>query len=380
MQANVNILAQSQVACDSILIVDWTPDAEALTFLERLVTTGLSAFGTRSDVQMLPALVPDAHMFALAATIMIHPAFTTRAQTFEQYIKARQAAMSLMRTTNAILGPVNSGFTNALAFKSSADIRASVKSKRRQEFDANYDSDGTPDPFGDSDLTRSIFANKDSLFAQGSSFWEAIGWAFNCSVVNQRRWPYWKQWLDVFCTILEDDWKERSKIARDSLSSVEYKEGEWALQSLIMLYLQENPTGSEVKGYLRAILANGSEKAINEFNEVWEHETKEPRKMDKDKRGKDVDIDNDEYGDFELDSSQLFQDQSIEDTPKVDYNGRQEIELRASFGGPEARMLRWRLLSLVSRNRSDFCNELTSADAQSCLDSSATLYFCGAGP
>ena len=101
------------------------------------------------------------------------------------------------------------------------------------------------------------------------------------------------------CEVLEDDWNERKRM-NDRTSNTDDK----ALKdSLIFRYITETTAGyGRNRRILRAIFADGGSSASNEFREVFHHELKKP-KQDKNtkKREIQVNIDEEQYGDYLID-------------------------------------------------------------------------------
>lgn len=123
---------------------------------------------------------------------------------------------------------------------------------------------------------------------------------------------------------------------------------------------------------MRAILADGSPKALAEFGEIWKDETKPPRRKKEARRGRkrQLDLDQGNYGDYDEDSDAPTPDNSSQRSGSTsrrsrgisdraappgelsDENGREQTPRPSGiegFGGVESVMLRQRLLALLVR-------------------------------
>jgi hypothetical protein len=177
-----------------------------------------------------------------------------------------------------------------------------------------------------------------------------IGWAFNCSVKHRKRWEYWRIWLKYMLDVLEADWDERSHLNEDSLEN-----------SMLMRYLLDAGTSSSmIKRVVKSVLANGDVDASRAYPEVFDNETRDwttsagtKRKrefkvdLEEDKYGDYVKDEDDELGDDVLDSSQP--QQSSQDLPALanEIPDRDASGSALLMGGPEAVVLRLRVLALV---------------------------------
>ncbi|KAL2157002.1 hypothetical protein VTH06DRAFT_8622 [Thermothelomyces fergusii] len=101
-----------------------------------------------------PTLIPPPSQIALLATLIVHPAFTSRAPEISN-IHAASHALSYLR-----------GLLSTLLFRRAPD------------------------------------------------FWAVLGWCFRCAAEHPRtRWRHWRVWLDLVVAVLEADLDER--LARD---------------------------------------------------------------------------------------------------------------------------------------------------------------------
>jgi hypothetical protein len=97
---------------------------------------------------------------------------------------------------------------------------------------------------------------------------------------------------------------------------------------------------------MRAILADGSEKAVNEFGEVFKNETKERKKEPVAlKARKPLNIDEDKWGDYDVreDEDEVMIDAEWEQLPEPDTD-ENDTDI-------DANNVRQRFLALVSCSR-----------------------------
>lgn len=313
-------------------------DLQGLQFLNQLLTAGNS-----NTSQVVAAYVPLPQQLALAATLAVHPQFTTRARSDEDLHIANKA-LQFLHNVNTILGPIHGNFSSGFAFESFFD------SRRRARRAA-----GSPSPDSDEEEggIRSAFANGKCLFSQVgvNDIWQIVGWAFNCSITQERRWERWKLWLQLLLDVLEDDWEEREEWVRKSGSEQHYS------KSLIMQYLRNARGRTERRRIMRAVLADGTEKSLSEFHAVFENETKE-RKVSAVKQ-KELNLEKDQWGDYDMDDD----DDEVADSPDSKSGAKVEsahVKSSDHLGGSESIHLRQRLLTLVSILAS--CNDLCRAD------------------
>lgn len=238
-------------------------------------------------------------------------------------------ALKFLHNVNKVIGPVKANFATAFTFQS-----LNTRQSRRRF------ADSPREEIENEGYIRSAFASEKSLFAQVDDVWQVIGWAFNCSIAWKSRWERWKLWVELFLDIVEDDWKERGKIASGNRSIGPLRE------SLLMQYLTRVKGRTERRRLMRAVLADGGKKAMSEFPEIFENETKE-RKVRVPQESRELNLDQDQWGDYGIDeeedeftenASPLSED--LEDTPSPHSN---------DFGGLESVLLRQRFLMLVCK-------------------------------
>jgi len=294
------------------------------------------------------------------ATLAVHPMWTNRA-TEPENVKIANDALFLLEHVNSIVGGTNANFTSAFKFLDKFDFR-----DRRRRTGDHVDS-----PEEDGKLKIKL-ANQNAIWNLAEDFWRVVGWAFNCSCQHPKRWEIWRPWLEFMLDALEDDLRER-------ISAVEplREDGKEAAantllsESLIAQYCLATGDGRASKRrVMRAILANGCKKGLDEFHEIWKNETKPPKekKMEELVSKKKIDFDNDEYGDYmDMDDSEEEED-DLPSTPKAttsarssrkrgrpssatpDVDAESEYSASSDYGGYEAVHLRQRLIALVSES------------------------------
>ena len=260
--------------------------------------------------------------------------------------------MRLLHATNDVLGPVNARFGAAFSF-TAAGHASRGSSRRRHQY--GYDGSGsTPhSPVGSDDLdfghqqgdgtggVRSSsaldmpLATTSSLFARADDFWHMVGWAFNCSVRHPMRWQRWKLLLGFLLDSIEDDLAVRTAAASDTnnrSAKAQMEEDERTndtqagqntvpllTDSLLLRYCSNAEGRTGRRRVMRAILADGSDRSMREFREVFLKETaekkkehEEDREKEKHKEGKrELNFDEGLYGDYDSSEDEL----SIEKQP-----------------------------------------------------------------
>ncbi|KAJ5971998.1 uncharacterized protein N7479_001916 [Penicillium vulpinum] len=299
------------------------------------------------------AIIPLPQHLAVAATMLVHPRTTTLAQS-EYEKEAPNAALRFLRLTNSLVGPMDAKFNLAFCFSQFASSR---QGKRRGESPMHVENDNP-----DTRPLNTKFNKAASLWHSAEDFWHAVGWAFNCSVLHPARWERWQIWLQFMCDVLEDDWNERERkylAAKENqrgasvLSEISGKSEREASQgaesrnelgtepgtdsakkgkrrgrkpkvvvmeahddlgifreSLIFRYIASNTTAGRNRRILRAIFANGKSN-LGEFKEVFKDETRIPipeqDSHNKKKRAGDINLDKDDYGDYQNSSDEDFE-------------------------------------------------------------------------
>ncbi|KAL8775009.1 MAG: hypothetical protein Q9209_000488 [Squamulea sp. 1 TL-2023] len=310
----------------------------ALNLLSTLLTSG-----TASTIST-PALLPPSQHLALVATLAVHPSLTTRAQSDDR-LQASNLALEYLRLLLDLVGPINGNLGEAFAF-STVETSSRRGARRRTTGD---DLSPTKD---DLDRIDSELANAGSVWVRAQDFWHITGWAFNCSLLHEKRWEIWQLWLQYMVDVLDTDWTLRAQMRmEDSDNEQDPRE-----RSLIVQYLNGGDTPArQERRILRAIFADGTLKSTAEFPEIWRNETKERKKdADNKKAESRLDIEADNWG--------LYMSNSSSSSELVDaHRPRSSVaaasgtdspttlpDVTAPFGGPQSIVLRLRLLSLLS--------------------------------
>ncbi|KAI1612070.1 hypothetical protein EDD37DRAFT_456565 [Exophiala viscosa] len=260
---------------------------QAYNFLLSITSNSASSLNRSAPV----SIPPPSHL-ALAATITVHPVFTTRTHSREKWDQSN-AALRLLRTVHKTVGPVNADFSTAFSFRK-YDFRSSRHGGGGVRFD---DEDG--DASGNDDLgehgsnLNTPYAGVQSLWAGAEDFWQLAGWAFNCAClpgIHAARWSHYRLLLEFLVDVLETDWHLRYAGSTESPE-----------ESLIWQYIELAAGGhARARRIVRAIFADGSTRSTSEFRAIFVHELKEPVAHDAKikKREVDVDIENEIYGDY----------------------------------------------------------------------------------
>ncbi|KAF2224054.1 hypothetical protein BDZ85DRAFT_260318 [Elsinoe ampelina] len=237
--------------------------------------------------------LPSDQVLALASTLVVHPLTTTRLQPSEKPVAADLALRYLRHLT--IIPPLQSGYADAFVFASSDPERQSRLRRRRSIGDVAANSLGE----FDGRLTTRI-STDDSVFARAEDFWSVVGWAFNCSIKHPRRWERWQIWLGVMLNLLQQDLDDRlAETNRQKSDSRSNDKLDLLHDALLSKYVKLRSNGrGEKKRIMRAILADGSKRSMNEFKEVWHNETLPPKREEGDSNDKILDIENDQWGDY----------------------------------------------------------------------------------
>ena len=305
-------------------------DAQALNLLTSLLTSS-RPFGPEN-----PAFLPPPQHLSLISTLIVHPSLTTRAKSPEQ-LQISILALKYLRLVYHSVGPLNARLCDAFIFSSPGKTRRGVSRRK-----SNSESES---PFAeDANRINSELASTDALWTKGDDFWHILGWAFNCSVVHQRRWKKWQVWLDLMMSILENDWDQRD---------LDQKR-----QSLIITYVNASDgVHAGEKRILRAVFADGSTRSLQEFREIWKNETKErkPRSNDVSETQNVIsktNIEEGNYGDYLSSESEADdEDPAITEHSPLTPSPSDNTTLPDGsliLGGSEALNFRLRMLSLLS--------------------------------
>lgn len=297
---------------------------QAFLLLKELLISGISPGGQIT--------LPNTEHLAIACTLAVHPTFTTRAKD-QSFLNVSISALDYLQILDKVVNPLQIKYAEAYAWPENAFSRRS--SRRAREPESLQDS---PDEKESKDL-RTPYANSRAIWHSATDFWAVAGWAFRCSRAHPRRWRQaWSPWMNYMIGVVEKDW-----IARKHLP-IEKQE-----ESLLAKYWG---TGDKKHRVLRAIFADDSDRSASEFKEIWKHETKPAPKAKSSEQSKkqEIDIDQDEYGDYLDQSSEDEEEDSDMQVKRQDDSfakTRAAKEFLAIWGGHDAGLLRLRLLSLV---------------------------------
>ncbi|KAJ9667692.1 hypothetical protein H2201_002227 [Coniosporium apollinis] len=295
VRSHIAVYLEGSMSKASELICRHTAaDHEAFTFLTHLLNAGTDVSAPH---RLFSASVPPPQYLAMAATLAVHPSLTTRTEDREKQ-NAANSALQYLRLVNKVVGPLHADLSTTFAFTESGSRTAR---RRRGRGVGRSESPGGTDVGGGA--IKSRYADADSVFARGGDFWQVVGWAFNCSVLHPRRWERWSLWLDMVLEVLEADLAARMANVEEAAEKGGIPRAEdTIIQSLVVRYVEGAGQGRTAwRRMMRAVLADGSKKAVSEFREVWEGETREPRKTEEKKaRAREVDIEGDKWGDYDL--------------------------------------------------------------------------------
>ncbi|TQV95217.1 major facilitator superfamily transporter [Cordyceps javanica] len=306
----------------------------------------LGAGSSRRPPTSRGVYVPPASHLAVLNTLLVHPAYTSRADKQSQEVAT--LALSYLRSLVEVVGPINANLRVAFQFYSTP------RWHRRTGYGSDGAlSDGSQDERERDRVTGSL-ANENSIWSRGQDFWSTLGWAFNCSTLYPQRWRYWKAWLEFMLDVLQSDWSERERL---DLDAHEASGGDGPVpttmrqESILAMYMeQKNGPQGGFKAIMKALFADGGSLSTSSFHEVFD---KEPRGRHngtkKRKRDDRVDIDNDKFGDY-LDDDPFSSSASEPPTPEKPRDARASAApFGATFPGlAETVPLRLRLFQLLS--------------------------------
>ena len=248
---------------------------QAFDFLISLVSNSISSRDSSA-----PILLPGPPHLALAATVSLHPGFTTRTTEREKWNQAN-AANRLLRLILSTAGPVKANVCDAFRF-TKYDGRISRLSGGGRYSDDEESADAA---------FKTRYATTGSIFTRVDDFWSLIGWAFNCSCLpdaHAARWAHYEIFLTFMLDLLETDWQ-----LHFTANTTE--------ESLIWQYIELASGGfGRARRIVRGVFADGSAKSLNEFREVFKNELKPPKDeaLKYKSRTVKVDIDENEFGDY----------------------------------------------------------------------------------
>ncbi|KAF9741116.1 hypothetical protein PMIN06_008345 [Paraphaeosphaeria minitans] len=332
---------------------------QAYIFLHSLV-----AAGTSITVPAKPyaGLLAPPSQLALASTLIVYPHITTRARSAEA-IKGSDAAIKYLRCVQDTVDPSAESLKTLRTAFTFTDLR------RRTNIYSPLNTPSSTRAF-DVEQLNDVAANSKSLWRCAEDFWHVVGWAFNCSAKHKKRWERWRIWLDITLKFLEDEWDHCNK------------NGESLQDTLIWQYIcsQEPLAGNTRKRILRAIFATGDSPSLNEFAEVWEKETLDPKPKDAQRHLSVIDFEIGDIGDYASED----EDVDIEGAPRSTVKARKARNASNTLdvglppleeavipnydaavdrlGGMDAVNLRQRLVSLLSKVARELPKNFTSVE------------------
>ncbi|GKT97861.1 hypothetical protein FLAG1_00139 [Fusarium langsethiae] len=316
----------------------------AINLLNSIAASGASK--RKSTKKPIP-IPPPTHL-ALLNTLMVHPLLTTRVEKKDQ-LDVSSYALNYLRNILNLVGPVNADFRTAFQFSSVP------RWGRRWDQNAHTnDSDvSDADSNGEDERLKGKLANDGSVWNRGQDFWSTIGWAFNCSTLYPTRWCYWRAWLEFMLEVLEADWNERERrdIEAQQANGPESEIPRTSREdSIIFMYMnQQNGRQNGARGFVKALLADGSEISSSAYREVFDKEPKGPRKESKKRKREQVlDLENDKFGDY-FDDESMSSGVSEPPTPQKPKDSRKLGTAGVHAPGfVESVNIRLRLFSLLS--------------------------------
>lgn len=270
-------------------------DTAALNLLRTTLCEGISHACAPSK----PALVPPPPQLGMLATLAIHPKHTSKLANLEAH-DVSSLSLSYLRSVLATVGPVNAKLRDAFVFREDDGPRKRGVRTRRH---ANSSSP-LQGPQDEEDAISGTTANAGSIWARGQDFWNVLGWAFNCSVLYPHRWRWWKPWLEFMLDVLEADYEERTRLDQERGRKEHFEEHGMLKESLLMSYVApRNHRSNPLRSIVTALFADGNPSSRAIFTEVFSKETKVASKNKKKRKHSRINLDNDEFGDYDDDSS-----------------------------------------------------------------------------
>ncbi|KAL6703649.1 hypothetical protein ACN47E_009423 [Coniothyrium glycines] len=308
-------------------------------FLSNLLSAGTSI--STPAKPYLGFLAPPAYL-AFAASAVVDPTFTTQARSSYTREGADAALRYLQCVQVTVDRPAYPTIKSAFSFPAE-------RTRRRFTGHRSAAVSPSPDLGGDIERISGVDANESSLWYRAEDFWHIVGWAFNCSVVHEKRWERWRLWLRVLLDFLETDWDFCVKLGTaDEANTVSILK-----ESLIWYYIAgdaANINRSARRRIVKAVLAAASADSCKEYPEIWGRETAElRRKRESDQPLTEVDFENGDMGDYDSDEPLL--DSSVGEQVLHDHQpvARNIEEASKGLGGTDAIALRQRLISLLAR-------------------------------
>lgn len=268
-------------------------DVAALNLLSTTLCEGISHACARTK----SALVPPPAQLSVLATLAIHPKHTSKLASLDVHDVAT-LSLSYLRSVLATVGPVNAKLRDAFVYREEDGRRTRVRGRR------NVDSSPLQGSQDEEVIIRGNIANAGSIWARGHDFWKVLGWAFNCSALYPHRWRWWKPWLEFMLDVLEADYEERERLDQERERKERCDEYRMLQDSLLMSYVApKNSRSSPLRPIMNALFADGNSSSLSIYTEVFNKETKVASKNSKKRKHHRIDLENDEFGDYDDDSS-----------------------------------------------------------------------------
>lgn len=244
------------------------------------------------DAANQPILVPPASQLGVLATLAVQPKHTSKLANSDTHDVA-SLSLSYLRNLFATVGPIHGNLRDAFIYRGDTGRR-----RRSLETLPHNDLES------DDDHIRGKTANTGSVWVRGQDFWKVLGWAFNCSALYPHRWRWWKPWLKYMVDVLDEDYLERKRLDAEQQNDKDCPSFLMVRNSLLVSYIApKNTRSSPLKAILCALFADGSASSTSTFREVFKNETKVASTTSKKRKRHHVDLENDNFGDYDEDSS-----------------------------------------------------------------------------
>ncbi|RKF71325.1 hypothetical protein GcC1_102005 [Golovinomyces cichoracearum] len=310
-----------------------------------------------------PAFAPSPFHIELVSVLLIHPRYTNHAAIKEEYSEIASRSLVFLRCVLAILGPINAELGEAFSFNCDSISRDSSEGNLNSA-KLNFDESTLREFDNSNDKNNQLkcgIANHGRTRRCAKDFWQVVGWSFNCSLRYPERWKYLKVWLDYMLDVLEADFQERERLDLElmGLSSHPADEGQehqlskFLSKSLIVSHLSGvHGKSTAARRIVHSIFADGDKNSLKSFPQVFPNETKILKTFKgQGLRNKDWKsyFSTDYEQDFDVENFQLSPNYHLEEAEN-DFMSKDPCMATAEswMGGPEAVILRQRLINLLS--------------------------------
>ncbi|KAI9891518.1 MAG: hypothetical protein M1814_002641 [Vezdaea aestivalis] len=248
-----------------------------LTLLLHLLTSA----STRNPIQ--PAYTPPANFLSLAATLVLHPKYTTNTNNTE-FIVHSNAAFKLLRTVISTVGPINADLSSAFVFTGADGPRRTSLRRRGTSTAASSDHEGDDYSFS------SLQEGPEPVWEVAQDVWHLIGWAFSCATHHPARWERYRIFLDLLIDAIQRDWQVRTAgdpFLESSSQPSQYSQSQPSQSlsasqessvksSLLYKYILDGTSsfGGSTRRLLKAIFSTGTPENIALFPPLFPDETK----------------------------------------------------------------------------------------------------------